>query len=107
MAYTITAAATTLPNIKEVLPQLIASGDEDIFVGDCWIDQIILTPLSTASNVSITIKDKQGTPVPVLSVAVSAGEALMFKNIDAFMKGGLTVNASVANQVALRIRFRH
>lgn len=105
MAYTLNTAGASLPNSVEITPRLIASGDEDVIEQDCWIEQVVLTPVS--GSTTVTIKDKQGTPVPVLTYTLAVGENIYTGKMDAFMKGGITINGSAANQVALRMRLRY
>lgn len=105
MAYTLNTAGAYLPNSVEITPRLIASGDEDVIDQDCWIEQVVLTPVS--GSTTVTIKDKQGTPIPVLTYTLAVGENIYTGKMDAFMKGGVTINGSAANQVALRMRLRY
>jgi hypothetical protein len=81
--------------VKETVPGRIPSVSETLFSQDCWLQFVCLTNTHSVS-VNVTVSDRQGTPLPVISAApIAAGETLTIPFWDRLCPSGLMWLASV------------
>jgi len=93
---------------RETVPSLIPAVAEDLYVGDCWIEQVVLVNIGGASQ-TVTIKDKQATPREVLSaVIVNPGDPPLILGLAGrFMPGGINWVAGDGVSIVGYVRWRY
>ena|ERR1051326_4255987 len=73
----------------ETVPATIPQAGEDVYVGDTHVIEIHLVN-DTASAASVTITDKQGTPVPVIpTLSIAAHTDQIWELTGRLCKGGI------------------
>ena len=89
----------------ETVPHLIPSVAEDVWVGDAHVTEIHLVN-GTSTSVTVTINDKQTTPMPIIptAVVVPANSDLVWEFTGRYCKGGINWVASAANAVTGYVR---
>jgi hypothetical protein len=96
--------------VEEVTPGVVPNADTDVIAQDAWICSITLTNIG-AVTATITITDKQGTPVPVIKdFPVDPGVPAIFgwpQEGAAYMKGGIKWVTSAADTIVARMRFKY
>jgi hypothetical protein len=91
---------------QETVPIKIPGTAEDLWAVDCWLQSVCLTNTHT-DIVTVTLADKQTSPLPVISAAsIAAGETLTIPFDDRLCPSGLTWLASVADKVVGYVRAR-
>lgn len=90
---------------SEVNPQFLPGSDTDEATQTVWITELHLMN-NTSTTRTVTVKDKQGTPVPLLKdIAIDPGSEFHRKYTGMKMEGGFTWSASAADAIAVRCRY--
>lgn len=105
MAVTVRDAKIQFSRNYENLPCFVPTVAEDIETQDCWVESISLSHVSTGA-VTVTISDKQGTPVKHLNVTMSDGDLINNVYTNRLFYGGINVVADVASKVTMHIRWK-
>ena len=90
----------------EIVPRLIPAAGEDVFTADIEVTELHLVN-SSGSAVTVTVTDKQGTPLPLVagvSIAANADHLRQFRG--RLCPGGLHWSASVDAVVTGAVRGR-
>ena len=114
---TITLSLMAAPTLKKAkftqldewdfAPALVPSSAEDVVVqsSGVYIDTIVVVNPS-ASAVTITITDKQGTPREIIDVSVAANTTYVIKMWGYWSPGGISWSAGTNNVLVGYIRMR-
>lgn len=105
MPFVVKVAPQAVPEAREIVPGFLPTSDEDIVAQTAYLDSVILSPVNS-SSARVVIKDKQGTPIPILDIDLDRTQVFSFGSLGARMEGGITVSCAQANAVALRMKFR-
>jgi hypothetical protein len=105
------SARTIFTTTEENLPATVPSSDTDVVSGkDVWLASVVLTNIG-ASSATITITDKQSTPVAIVKdLTVDPGVPVIFampKDHPASMPGGIKWQASAADTIVCRLRYQY
>lgn len=104
------ATRVIFPTTEDVTPAAIPNAATDVIAQDVWLVLIVLTNIG-AATATVTISDKQTTPVPIVKdFEVDPGVPVVIAfpaNDPAYMKGGIRWVASAADTVAARMRFKY
>jgi hypothetical protein len=93
------AAPTNFKEFFEITPQLVPTVAADVVAQDVWLDQLNFTN-TTASAITVTVEDKQGTPRAALSAFVVPGnDSVVIAFNRRWMPGGIRWSASATNLV--------
>jgi hypothetical protein len=88
-------------------PKLIPAVVEDVFSSTCYVEEIVLTNVTDA-DVTVTMADKQTTPVPLLSaVPIYARSVVSLPFKARYCPSGLTWVCSAADSVVGYVRGRN
>lgn len=100
------AARTNFNEYYEVTPQYVPSSSADVVAEDVWIEELHLVN-NTSTSRTVTITDKQGTPVPLLKdITIDPGVEFHRRYGALYMPGGIAWQASAGSAIAARIRYK-
>ena len=99
-------AKTQFSSETEITPIFMPQASmTDVIDHTVWIKEIHVANKHTG-DVTVTVQDKQGTPIPILSSSIlGAGDAVHGKYDGLKMVGGFSWQASVADVIAVRCRY--
>lgn len=101
------AARTIFNNFYEITPAYVPSSSADVVAQDVWLEELHLVN-NTSSSVTVTITDKQGTPVPLLkTVTIDPGVEFHRQYGALYMPGGIAWEASSGSAIAARMRYKN
>ena len=88
----------------EITPDYVPATITDVCADDCHILEVSITNVSDAP-VTISIADKQDTPMPFLeSVSIDPKTAFVINSRGRLMIGGITWLASASNALVAAVR---
>lgn len=89
-----------------LVPKTIPAAGEDIFVGDAYMEEVVITN-PTGSAATVTITDKQGTPLALLSAqSIAANAVQVFEFTGRYCPGGIHWSGGTDLALVGSIRFR-
>lgn len=101
------AEARTNFNVTyEVTPQYLPSSATDLVTEDVWLEELHLVN-NTSTSRTVTITDRQGTPVPLLKdITIDPGVEFHRRYGALYMPSGIAWQASAGSAIAARIRYK-
>lgn len=89
----------------EITPGFIPTDETEVVGDDFHVTELVLTN-DTGSDATVTIKDQQDTPIPLIGTAyaVAKNTHVTFQWDGALMVGGFTWSCSAGDTVAAHIR---
>lgn len=83
----------------QTLPAYVPNSPADVVAQSVYVEEITLTNASD-SSVSVTVNDKQSSPLPYLSaVAIAARTTYVIDSKGRYFPGGVSWSATAANAV--------
>lgn len=99
-------ARTNFNEFYEVTPGYVPGSSTDVVTEDVWIEELHLVN-NTSTSRTITITDRQGTPVPLLKdIIIDPGVEFHRRYGALYMPSGIAWQASAGSAIAARLRYK-
>lgn len=101
------AARTIFTVFEEITPATIPGSTTDVIAQDVWVEELHLMNVGS-STVTVTITDKQGSPIPLLKdIPIDPGTEFHRRYGALYMPSGIAWSASSGSAIAARLRYKY